>query len=100
MVFSLTFFVYILHCENDTFYTGYTNDLKKRYLSHINGTGNCKYTRSFKPTSIAQCWVITGEKSFAMEIERTIKKLSRIEKENIIANPKLLLTDERIQIME
>ncbi len=83
------FYVYILLCNNNTYYTGYTNNLEKRYQSHVNGTGKCKYTRSFKPVKIAQSWVIDGDKATAMQLERAIKKLSRSEKENIIANPLL-----------
>ncbi len=92
------YWVYILRCENNTYYTGYTNDLAKRYKAHITGTGKCKYTRSFKPLHIAQCWEINGTKAFAMQIERQIKKLSRAEKEKIIASPSMLSVDARIQI--
>lgn len=81
------FWVYILLCDNNTYYTGYTNNLMKRYQSHIDGTGKCKYTRSFKPIAIAQSWKIKGDKILAMQLERSIKKLSRQNKEKIIANP-------------
>lgn len=91
------YWVYILHCENDTYYTGYTNDIKKRYQSHLDGTGRCKYTRSFKPLRIAQCWKINGDKSFSMKIERMIKKSSRAEKEKFIAHPESLSSDPRVQ---
>ena len=84
------YWVYILHCNNDTYYTGYTNDLAARYQSHVNGTGRCKYTRSFKPLTIAQCWRIDGSKSLAMQIEKQIKQLSRQEKEILIAKPSRL----------
>lgn len=84
------YWVYILHCHNDTYYTGYTCDLEKRYQSHVDGTGQCKYTRSFKPIRIAQSWKIEGNKALAMRIERQIKQLSRTEKENLIENPVLL----------
>jgi putative endonuclease len=94
------YWVYILLCANESYYTGYTDDLVKRYRSHQNGTGRCKYTRSFKPLCIAQCWKIDGEKSFAMQIERTIKKLSHAEKEKMIANPSSLSSDPRIQIVK
>lgn len=86
------YWVYILLCNNHTYYTGYTNDLDKRYQSHLNGTGKCKYTRSFKPIAIAQSWKIVGDKAKAMQLERSIKKLSRQEKESIIANPSTLST--------
>jgi putative endonuclease len=84
------YWVYMLLCTNNTYYTGYTNDLMKRYQSHVNGTGRCKYTRSFKPLGIAQCWKINGDKVLALQLERLIKKLSRHDKEKIIANPETL----------
>lgn len=84
------YWVYILHCDNNSFYTGYTSDLEKRYQSHVDGTGKCKYTRSFKPISIAQSWKVVGEKANAMRVERYIKKLSRQDKINIINNPESL----------
>lgn len=93
------FWVYMLHCDNDTYYTGYTNDLAKRYESHLNGAARCKYTQSFKPLCIAQCWKINGEKAFAMSVERRIKKLSRVEKEQIIAQPSSFCTDKRIEMV-
>ncbi len=82
--------VYILLCDNNTYYTGYTNDLLKRYQSHVDGTGGCKYTRSFKPVRIAQSWCIGSNKALAMAVERQIKKLSRAEKEKLIACPSLI----------
>ena len=90
MIKNQTYWVYILLCENNTYYTGYTHDLTKRYQSHVMGTGKCKYTRSFKPLKIAQSWEINGSKAQAMHIERYIKTLSRIEKEHIIACPSTL----------
>lgn len=92
-----SYWVYILLCENNSYYTGYTNDLVKRYRSHVNGTGKCKYTRSFKPKCIAQCWKINGDKSLAMKIEQSIKKLSRAKKEMLIAQPSMLTTDKKIE---
>lgn len=84
------YWVYILLCENNSYYTGYTNNLEKRYQSHLDGTGRCKYTRSFKPVKIAQSWHIVEGKAAAMKLERYIKKLSRAHKEKLIAEPSLL----------
>lgn len=84
-----SFFIYILRCMNNSYYTGYTVNLVKRYQSHLNGNAS-KYTRSFKPTSIAQSWEIVCNKSVAMKIERCIKKLSRVQKECLIESPRLL----------
>lgn len=41
-------FVYILLCEDNSLYTGSTNNLEKRFLDHKNGKGG-RYTRSRKP---------------------------------------------------
>lgn len=83
------YWVYILHCDNDSYYTGYTKNIEKRYQSHLNGTGS-KYTRSFRPIGIVFSVKIDGDKSLAMKIERGIKKLSRLNKEKLIACPALL----------
>ena len=79
------FWVYILLCENNSYYTGYTTDLDRRYQAHLDGTAKCKYTRSFRPVCIAQSWKIVGGKAQAMKVERYIKKLPRSEKEKLIA---------------
>jgi len=82
------YWVYILQCENNCYYTGYSTDLTKRYKAHLDGTAS-KYTRSFKPIKIAQHWKVTN-KSMAMRLENRIKKLSRQNKEKIIDEPNLL----------
>ncbi|MFA5959450.1 MAG: GIY-YIG nuclease family protein [Tatlockia sp.] len=85
-----SFWVYILLCENNSYYTGYTNNLEKRYQSHCDGSGGCKYTRSFKPLKIAKSWEVE-DKTLALKLERFIKNLTRDEKEQFIKTPNLLL---------
>lgn len=87
---SNTYYIYILNCENNTYYTGYTVDMNRRYSEHVLGTDKCKYTRSFKPLSIAQCWQVIGDKALAMRIERYIKKLTKLEKKELILHPERL----------
>ncbi|HOD40295.1 MAG TPA: GIY-YIG nuclease family protein [Candidatus Wallbacteria bacterium] len=85
------FYVYILECENGNYYTGYTDDIAKRFNAHITGakTG-AKFTRSFKPSRIAAAWEITGGKGAAMKVEHFIKKKRRAIKQNFISDPKTL----------
>jgi putative endonuclease len=83
-----SYWVYILHCQNDSYYTGYTTDLLRRYQDHL--SGKCKYTRSFKPLAIAQAWKITGTKSAAMKVENFIKKLTREDKQQLLLKPENL----------
>lgn len=82
------YWVYILLCTNQNYYTGYTNDLEKRFQAHLSGKAS-KYTRSFKPLFIAQSWQISG-KINALRIERYIKTLSKTQKEKLIKNPDLI----------
>jgi putative endonuclease len=86
------FWIYILNCNNNTYYTGYTTDLVRRFQEHVAGSAKCKYTRSFKPLNIAQCWSISGGKSAAMKIEKFIKKMSRKNKTRLISHPEILAT--------
>lgn len=85
-----TYCVYILLCTNGNYYTGYTNDLERRYSEHLSGSAKCKYTRSFKPLNIAQCWQISEGKNAALKIEHYLKKLSKNDKQQLILYPEKL----------
>ncbi len=86
------YYVYILQCENASYYTGYTTNLLRRYQEHQNGTKKCKYTRSFKPIRMAQSWTTLENKAEALAIERFIKRLSKSAKIDLILNPNQLST--------
>lgn len=77
-------FVYILQTERNTLYCGYTDDVEKRFLAHIEGKG-AKYTRANKPVKIV--WQKEfPTKSEALKEEYRIKhKLSRKQKLELIA---------------
>lgn len=87
---SKTYWVYILNCENGSYYTGYTTELERRFQEHVAGTDKCKYTRSFKPLNIAQSWQVATQ-SQAMKIEKFIKRLSKQKKHQLITHPEYLL---------
>ncbi|MBI4064556.1 MAG: GIY-YIG nuclease family protein [Elusimicrobia bacterium] len=71
--------VYIVHCSNNTFYTGITNDLARRLSEHQTSQGS-KYTRSFKPTKIL--WQEPHpDRSSALKREAQIKRWTRAQKE-------------------
>jgi putative endonuclease len=91
------YWVYILLCSNQSYYTGYTDNIEKRYKSHLNGTGRCKYTRSFKPIKIAQCWLVKEDKLLALQLEREIKKRTREQKKDLILHPQKLSTNPSVE---
>ena len=80
-------YVYILICNDKSFYTGITNDLRKRQLAHNNGTGSA-YTRSRKPVKIIYQETYAN-RSEALKREIEIKNLTRKKKENLIQYNKL-----------
>jgi len=83
---QMAHFVYILECQGNRYYTGYTTDLERRYQEHVEGSAKWKFTRSFAPIKIAACWDV-ADKSSALKIEKFIKSLSRKEKEALVADP-------------
>lgn len=86
------FFIYIIKCEKDRLYTGVTKDYKRRFLEHkgdINKGKGAKFTRSFKPKEIVALFK-TNTYSDALKLEYKIKKLDKKEKEDLIADNKLL----------
>ena len=76
------YFVYILLCEDGSFYTGSTNDVEKRLKDHLNGRG-ARYTKSHKPIKILYQEEFST-KSEALKREAEIKKMSRQMKQNLI----------------
>jgi putative endonuclease len=78
----MPYYVYILLCQDGTFYTGYTKNVAQRARLHVNGRG-AKYTRSHKPQEVAYVEQFST-RSQAMKREKTIKKLSHQQKENLI----------------
>lgn len=76
------YYVYLLKCVDNSLYCGYTDDIDKRIKVHNSGKG-AKYTRSRLPVSLAYHETFET-KSEAMHREAEIKKLSRVEKLNLI----------------
>ena len=83
------YYVYILRTENDTLYTGITNDLYARMHKHVFGVKSAaKYTRSHPPKSLEAVWSCS-DRSHALRLEYQIKTLRRQNKERLIAAPRL-----------
>ena len=75
--------VYIVECNDGTYYTGWTNDLEKRIKTHNSGKG-AKYTRCRLPVKLIY-FEEFDDKIEAMRREYRIKKMSRKEKEELIS---------------
>lgn len=85
------FFTYIVRCKDNSLYTGYTTDIKRRMNEHKNGI-NSKYTKA-KGFEKLEVYYVSSTRSQAMKLESYIKKLTRKKKLLIIDNPSLLLEE-------
>lgn len=76
-------YTYIVRCADDTFYTGWTSDLKRRVQTHNRGCG-AKYTRSRLPVELIY-YECHETKEAAMRREWELKQLTRKQKEHLVA---------------
>ena len=70
------YFVYILRCSDGTYYTGITNNLDKRILSHNGSRSGAHYTKTRRPVELIykeDCL----NRSMALKREAGVKKLTR-----------------------
>ncbi len=74
--------MYMVRCSDGTLYTGMATDLADRLDKHNSGRG-AKYTRSRRPVCLVWSERVDSRSS-AAKIEAQIKKLSRLEKEELI----------------
>ena len=82
------YFVYIVECNDSTYYTGYTNDLERRIKEHNDNKRGAKYTRYKRPVKLVWKKACKNQR-FAMRIEKTIKGLKRKDKECIVQGARL-----------
>ncbi len=71
-------YVYLLLCENQALYCGWTTDLKRRFHLHQNGKA-AKYTRAHKVKEL-YCYFVLDDPTIARKLEYAIKQLSHKEK--------------------
>ena len=77
--------IYILRCGNGTLYTGIATDVHRRISEHGQGAGKgAKCLRGKGPLELALARAV-GTRSLALRVESRIKKLTRAQKEQLIA---------------
>lgn len=83
-------FVYIILCEDNSYYTGITNNLINRFKKHSNGRG-AYYTKFHKPLKYLSAWKVENL-NIALSIEYYIKSVNKKIKTIFIQNNRLLKT--------
>ncbi|MBY0352914.1 GIY-YIG nuclease family protein [Candidatus Babeliales bacterium] len=80
----LPFYVYILKCSDDSYYTGHTDDIDKRLHEHKTSTYDDSYTSSRLPFKLVFMQEFATRYE-ALAAERKIKGWGRKKKEALIA---------------
>lgn len=76
--------VYLLRCNDDTYYTGITSDVERRISEHNESSRGARYTRARRPVVLVyreSC----ESRSAAARREWEIRKLSRADKQLLAA---------------
>ena len=74
----MSYYVYIIQCEGNSFYTGYTRNLNSRMRLHLNGKG-ARYTKMHRPEKVVYTEEL-GSIAEAMRREKQIKRLTHCQK--------------------
>ncbi len=80
----MAYYVYILRCNDGSYYTGHAKDLERRFKLHKDGRG-ARYTRMHEPEELVHVEEF-GSRGEAMKRERQIKTLSHYKKQQLINN--------------
>jgi len=82
----MLYYVYVLLCDDGTFYTGFAKNIKSRLKQHKKGIG-AKYTRTHVPSKLVYLEQFIS-RAEAMKREQEIKNYSRVRKEELIKSQK------------
>jgi len=77
-----SYYVYMLLCDDGSYYTGYSSNPAIRLFEHLKGRG-ARYTRTHKPSGIVHVERLRTRRA-AMKREREIKTLTHEEKRNLV----------------
>ena len=78
----MPYYVYVILCKDNSFYTGYTKDLDSRMRLHMNGKA-ARYTRMHKPKKIVYVEEFDS-RAKAMRREKSVKRLNHSQKLELI----------------
>ena len=78
----MAYFVYILKCADETFYTGVTTDMARRISEHNSSKKGAKYTSARRPVQLVY-QEDQPDRSSAQRREYVLRKLPRAEKQRL-----------------
>ncbi len=90
------YYTYIVRCEDDSVYTGITNDVGRRMKEHFSKNQKCaKYTASHTAKQLEALWQ-SESRSAALKLEFRIKQLTKPQKEKLISENDLSVFKDQI----
>lgn len=96
----MTYYVYMLRCEDGSVYTGLTTNVARRLEEHRSGgSKGARYTRYHPPVKVLSVWRCEGRPA-ASRLELRIKRLPKAVKERLAANGDLAVLRGRIAAEE
>lgn len=82
--------VYLLECEDGSYYAGITTDMKRRLQEHLSrGPKAAKYTRAHPVKRIAATWE-AADRAQASRLEYQLKQLTHQQKAALAQHPELV----------
>lgn len=88
----MPYYIYILHCSDDSYYTGLTGDLKRRLSEHVSGKHHRAFTYSRRPVRLVWFEEIEGKEA-ARQREKQVKNMKRGQKESLALKERDRLED-------
>ncbi len=80
----MNWYVYLLQCADNTYYTGISTDLQRRLREHNEDDRKAaRYTRARRPVSMVY-FELCSDRSSASSREYEIRKLSRNRKNQLV----------------
>ena len=79
------FYVYTLKCKDDSYYTGVTNDMERRWYEHETELNKTSCTHNKRPVKLVFCEDFLDFNQ-AIAFEKQVKGWTRIKKEAIISD--------------
>jgi putative endonuclease len=85
-----SYWVYLVRCEDGSYYTGITTDVERRFQEHKErGPKAAHYTRTHHVVALEATWRVAG-RSAASKLEYRVKQLTHQQKAQLAENPAAL----------
>lgn len=91
-------YMYVVHCKDNTLYTGYSTDVLSRVKTHNAGKG-AKYTKIRRPVQLLYAQEYE-DKSSALKAEAAFKKKTRLQKLTFLAEKQIQLVQSQEPVIE